>query len=299
MRHLLSGIATAIGLAVVLTGCRLPGLRGPVSADLAKSRQLSQQGIASLERGQPLEAETALTKAVKTCPTDPDARRYYAEALWAKNARPEAITQLEEGCRLSPEDTAMRVRLAEMYLAAGRVDLARATAERAIDLNPKLAAAWAIRGRTMRAAGDLRQALADFHRTLGYSPEDRQVQMEVAEVYRQLRQPQRSLETLQSLADTYSPGEEPQQVCYLLGLAYAELGRNEDAAESFSTAVSRGPPTPELLCRLAEAQWAIGRTGDAAMAVQQAVSLDPQYPASRELMARFSMAAQSSPANVR
>lgn len=298
MRHFLSISTTAFWLIAAVAGCRLPGLRGPVSADLAKSRQLSQQGIASLERGQPQEAEAALTKAVKTCPTDPDARRYYAEALWAKNARPEAVAQLEEACRLSPEDTSTRVRLAEMHLAMGRIDLARTTAEQVIDLSPKLPAAWAIRGRTMRAAGDLRQALADFHRTLGYTPDDRQVQMEIAEVYRQLRQPQRALETLQSLADTYSPGEEPQQVCYLLGLAYAELGRFDDAVDSLSTAIVRGPPTPDILCRLAEAHWAAGRPNDATAVAQQALALDPQHPASRDLIARFSMA-QQAPANVR
>ena len=298
MRQFLSISMAALWLTVVVAGCRLPGLRGPVSADLAKSRQLSQQGIASLERGQPQEAEAALTKAVKTCPTDPDARRYYAEALWAKNARPEAVAQLEEACRLSPEDTGLRVRLAEMYLTMGRVDLARSTVEQVIDLNPKLPAAWAIRGRTMRAAGDLRQALADFHRALGYVPDDRLVLMEIAEVYRQLHQPQRALETLQSLADTYSPGDEPQQVCYLLGLAYAALGRNDDAVDSLSMAVARDRPTPEILCRLAEAQWAAGRTSDAAAVVQQALALDPQYPPGRELFARFSTA-QHAPADMR
>ena len=47
---------------------------------------------------------------------------------------------------------------------------------------------------------------------------------EVAELYRQLNQPERALQTLQLLAETYSPGEEPADCLYLTGLAYVALG---------------------------------------------------------------------------
>ena len=38
-----------------------------------------------------------------------------------------------------------------------------------------------------------------------------------------MNHPERALETLQSLADCYTPAEEPQQVLYLSGLAYLAL----------------------------------------------------------------------------
>ena len=90
------------------------------------------------------------------------------------------------------------------------------------------------------------QALADLHRAAGYDPSDRQVIGETAAVYRSLGQPQRALESMQSLLDTYSPGEEPQQVLYWTGLDYMALRRYDDAVTSLTTAVSRDRPTPDI-----------------------------------------------------
>ncbi len=229
MRYFVPCLIVGLLPALLLSGCRLPGREGPVPKSLATCRQLSQQGIAAAERGQQKQAESLLKQAVEVCPVDPEARRHYAEALWRRGARREAIAQLEEAGRLAGQDVTLLVRLAEMHLALGQRQLARQTAEQAIDLDPELSSAWAIRGRVTHAEGQARQALADFHRALGYAPDNRQVLLEIAELYRELNQPQRALATLHSLADTYSPGEEPQEVLHLMGLAYAALGRHEDA----------------------------------------------------------------------
>ena len=160
-----------------------------------------------------------MAEAVKICPTDCDARRYYAETLWLRNARPEAVAQLEEACRLSP-DSDLRVRLAEMYLEMGRVDEAGQNVDQVLGRNLKLAAAWRVRGRVLRSTGDrllaagnrdqaravYLQALADLHRAAGYDPSDRQVIGETAAVYRSLGQPQRALESMQSLGGNLFAG---------------------------------------------------------------------------------------------
>ena len=221
-----------------MAGCRLPGHEGPVPKSLAECRRLSQQGVAALDRGRQQDAEALLAKAVAACPADAEARRHYAESLWRRGARQEAIAQLEESGRLAGDDASLWTRLAEMYLAAGQLELASKNAERAIDLDPRLPGAWAIRGGVMRAAGQPGEALTCYLRALGYAPKDRAILLEVAELYRQQNQPERSLQTLQCLADTYSPGEEPGQVHHLLGQAYVALGRYDDAVESLSLAVN-------------------------------------------------------------
>ena len=58
-------------------------LRDPVPASLAASRTLCSEGNKLMEEKQPEKAEARLAEAVKVCPTDCDARRYYAEALCA------------------------------------------------------------------------------------------------------------------------------------------------------------------------------------------------------------------------
>jgi Flp pilus assembly protein TadD len=101
--------------ALPLAGCRLPGHEGPVSKSLADCRRLSQQGVAALERGRQQDAEALLAKAVAACPADAEARRHYAEALWRRGARQEAIAQLEQSDRLAGDDALLWTRLAEMY----------------------------------------------------------------------------------------------------------------------------------------------------------------------------------------
>jgi tetratricopeptide (TPR) repeat protein len=280
-------------------------LRDPVPESLANSRRLSGEGNELLEQKQPEKAEQRLAEAVRVCPTDCDARRYYAEVLWLRNARTEALAQFEEACRLSPECD-LRVRLAEMYLEMGRLDDASGSVQLALDKNYKLAAAWRVRGRIDRARGDqllatgdrdraresYLQALNDLHRAAGYDPTDRPTISETAAVYRSLGQPQRALESMQSLAETYRPGEEPQQVLYLTSLDYMAISRYDDAAASLAAALQRGGPTPELLCGLAQAQYRAGQAQAAADSLQRALALDPQHLASRQLLGQIQVAQQ-------
>jgi tetratricopeptide (TPR) repeat protein len=279
-------------LALLSAGCRLPGREGPVPQSVADCRRLSQHGEAALERGDVSKAEDFLSQAVAACPVDVEARRRYAEALWQRGAKKEAIAQLEEASRLMGDDASLWARLAEMHLANNQPTLASQDAQQAIKLDPKLPAAWAIQGGVMWAAGKPQEALADYLRALSYAPNDRAMLWQVAELHRQLNQPERAAQTLQTLADTYSPGEEPAQVLYFIGLAYLAQGRYDDGVESLSAAVSRGQPTAEMFCRLGEAEFLAGRPANAADAARRALALQPQHQPSQELLQRIELAQQ-------
>ena len=278
------------GPAVVRLSVARP--RGASTKSLVECRRLSQQGVAALDHGRQQDAEALLAKAVTACPADAEARRHYAEALWRRGARKEAIAELEESGRLAGDDALVWSRLAEMYLATGQLELAWKNAERASDLDPRLPSAWAIRGGVLRSSGQPGEALTCYLRALGYSPKDRSILMEVAELYHRGNQPERALQTLQCLADTYPPGEEPAQVEHLLGEAYVALGRYDDAIESFSLAVTRGKPTAETLCLLGEAQLLAGSLAEATATAQQAVALQPRHPATLALLERIRLAQQ-------
>ena len=290
MRYARSWMIVLFLAVLPSVGCRMPWREAPVSQSVVDCRRLSQQGVAALDRGRLQDAEALLAKAVAACPTDAEARRHYAEALWRRGARPDAISQLEEACRLSADDAALWARLGEMYLAAGQLEPAWKNAERAIDLDPRSAGAWAIRGGVRRAAGQPDEALACYLRALGYAPKDRAILLEVASLYRQQNRPERALQTLQSLAETYSPGEEPSHVEDLLGETYVALGRYDDAVESLSLALTRGTPSADMYCRLGEAQLLAGSPTEAAAAAQQALALKPQHPPSQALLERIRLA---------
>ncbi len=107
-------------------------------------------------------------------------------------------------------------------------------------------------------------------RSLHYAPRSREALLQLsAELYRKLDEPHRALVSLQALADTYSPGEEPQQLFIEEGLAYATLRRHADAAQALRQALRRGPPTTDLLLLTCEAESAAGDATAAFRAAQQ------------------------------
>lgn len=280
------GLACA-GAILVAAGCKLPIGRGKYSKALVQSRQLTQQGLAELEHEHSREAEMLLARAVHTCDTDPEARRYYARALWRNNSRQEAVTQLTEAMRLAPDDQAIQRELAEFERAQGNFGDAQRLAESAIELDPHGAANWVTRAEVHEKKGDLKQALADYQRALGLDPNQPQVWMRVAEVYREMNQPGRALAALQTLREQYAPDEEPAHVFYLMGLASSALGRHDDAAASFQTARERGDTSPDLSYQLAEAQLLAGQTAEAEQTAAELVARAPDYVAGRMLLDRI------------
>lgn len=277
-------------LAAAGLGCRSLSRDGPASRNAASCRQLSQQGINAMEHGDWRRAETLLVRALQTSPADVEARRNYAETLWHRGAQTQAVAQVEEARRVAPEDTGLAVRAGEMYLALGQMEKARGAAEQALSLDSKFAAAWALRGTILERTGNYQQALADYQRSLGYAPGNTDVLLRLAETYRQMNMPSRALSALQSILDTYPPGEEPANLLYLQGLALIALERYNDATSSLMLANQRGPHSAELLCRLAEAHYLAGRPSEARAVLQQALALEPAHPASLALVARLPQA---------
>ncbi len=285
-----ANLCVLLALGAALLGCRTLSNRGPVAQSVATCRQLTQQGVNAMDRGDWKRAETLLARAVQTSPVDTDARRNYAEALCHREAWQAALTQLEVARKLAAEDPSLAVRTGEVYLALGQVDRASRMVDEALRLDPKFASAWALRGRVAAAGGRTREALADYQRSLGYAPDNHDVAILVAEAYRTLNEPQRALVTLQTVADSYSSGDESQQVLMLEGLALTALGRYDEAARSLSQAAQRDRPTPELLYRLAEAELLAGRSANAHYTLQQALALDPNHAASQALSQRMAAA---------
>lgn len=280
--------------SLLLCGCRSLGpKRGPKPQELATCRQLTVQGTSAMERGDWKRAESLLARAVEACPVDVDARRQYAEALWHRQALTECLAQLEEARKLVETDPALAVRAGEVYAATGQMQKAQSLADEALRLDPKHAAAWTLRGRVAGATGQPRQALANYQRALGYEPDRQDIAIQIAETYRQLNEPQRALVTLQAVSSKCAPGNEPQQVLYLEGMALAALGRYDEASQTLTQASRADRPSAEILCALADAELHSGHVAKAQACVQEALLLDPQHAGSRLLMARLAAAPRS------
>ena len=280
-------IGFACPLVLLTCGCAMCSKKKMVPESLATCRELSSEGISAMESGQLDRAQTLLTEAVTVSPSDIDARRNLAEALWQQGAYRDAAVQIEAAVRLDPRHAPTVVRAGEMLLAVGAGERAMQRAEQAIRLDANFAGAWALRGRVYRQRGEAASALADMQHALRFAPNDAGILLEVAQIQLELGKPQRSLSTLHCLLDTYHAGEEPQQVLWLEGLAYGALGRHQEAVESLYAASQRGQPRPDLLFQLAQAEQSAGQRSAATATLRQALALDDSHEPSRVMLTQL------------
>ena len=255
MRYVRYWISAALLLALLSPGCRMPGGPGPVPQSLTDCRRLSQKGLAALERGEQPKAETLLAQAVTACPVDAEARRHYAEAPGRRVRRAGGHDPV--GGSLP----AGRGRCFALGTpgrdAAGQRSAGIGPKSRRDGANPRSQVGKCLGGsrRGDAGGGPAADALADYLHALSYAPNDRAILREIAELHRQLNQPDRALQALQSLAETYPAGEEPGQVLYLTGLAYVALGRYDDGVENLSAAGTAGSLQRKCCSSLAKPNW--------------------------------------------
>jgi len=274
-------------LAVLVSGCSWLPKRAPETNITTASRQLNQRGMAASQRGDWDSAELLFADATSLSPDDFHGWSNYAEALWQRGEKSQATKAMARAVELSRREPGLLVKLGEMYLAQEDLNNASYCADSAIQANPKLADAWALRGDVVTATGDLDEALASYHRALSYRPNYPRVQLETAEIYRRLGRAQRSLSTLRSLAQQYPHGEEPPRVLVLQGLALTSLNRHDEAVEVLTTAARRGQPSAEVFYHLAQAEKQAGRMTGAYWATRQALAIDAGHAASQQLMAEL------------
>jgi tetratricopeptide (TPR) repeat protein len=285
------GRGLLILLVVAAGGCGTFGRR--TADEVVSARQLSLRGMEAVERGRWQEAETYFNRALETHPSDERAHRQLAEIEWQRGAQDEAVGHMQEAARLSGGDAAVLIRLGQMQLARGDLVQALHSAEEAIRIDRAEAGAWALKGHVLRQQGQRTEALAAYHRALSHQQHYAEVQLAAADIYRELGLPQRMLGTLDALADRYPPGQQPQQVLLMQGLALKSLGRHQDAVESLALAARCGPASADLLYELADAQLQAGDPTNARLALSQALAQSPQHAASLRLQSHLDAQQQS------
>lgn len=271
---LLSILATVITAS---TGCRAIA-RHTQSHQSVVARRLSRQGLEAMHAERWEQAGELFAGALELSRTDDRALRGYAETLWHRGQREEAVRHMEEAASLSGDDPEVAVRLGRMYLELGRVEEARRQSDLALKTARNHPAAWALRGEVLTAEGEPDAALAALHRALAFQPDYPAVQVAIAELYARQGRYDRLLATLDRLQDRVADDGCPVQVHALRGLAMQRLGRPDEACRCYAAAAASGPDDPGLLCQWAEAELACGDAVAARMALGRALRIRPDHP---------------------
>jgi tetratricopeptide (TPR) repeat protein len=250
----------------------------PVDYQSSLARELTYAGIDALKRGQSDEAERMLTDAVAAAPKDQRIRAEYSKALAQRGQMGRAIEQMRTATELSPHEEPYHAELGNLYLKTAQVDRALAEADRAIELDRQSAGAWLLRGRALRALGRLEQAKTDLHRSAAINPEQADVRFELAEIYFELRQPQRTLVILEGIHRDFDSDELPENLPILQGMALADVGLLDRAAEVLVQAIEAGQRSPRLYLQLSRVHGLRGDAANARLTLLRGRELFPDHP---------------------
>jgi Tfp pilus assembly protein PilF len=271
-------VIVLLAVCFLCQGCRsLRSVRQ--TRELSAARQRSLRGTDELQQQNYDQAETLFAEALRRSPADERAQWGMAEVLWQRSECGAAIEHMEQAAKISGENPELRVRLGEMYLKEDELQAAMDNAERAIGSDRQNAGAWALRGQVLRRQHDLNEAMHSYHRSLIYQPNNPLAQIELAEIYRELKRPQRALATLDGMLDTRTDDQFPARAWMLKGLALADLGQRKDAQDCLKqAAICAADSDAALLLELAQVQFEAGELAEARICLGRALRHDPQNP---------------------
>jgi tetratricopeptide (TPR) repeat protein len=161
-----------------------------------------------------------------------------------------------------------------MYLAAYHLD-------RAIQLDPKMAIAYHFRGLLKYDLGLSREAIRDFDRAISLDPGLAAAFISRAEAYLQeelFSGTGLADQTFEDLSASYSLEFHEEEFFAWRGRMAQHLGRYDDAASYFKSAVALDPQNAEYSAYLGDLYRSVGMFYLAAQVLDKAIRLDPQLP---------------------
>ncbi|MEZ6152047.1 MAG: tetratricopeptide repeat protein [Pirellulaceae bacterium] len=287
----LSGIArrlllTSLVVCLLATsGCHSLRARRQ-TRELSDARQSSLRGAEKLQQHKLDEAELLFTDALRSSSADERAQAGMAEVLWQRDESDKAIEHMTQAAVISGGNPDYLVRLGEMNLQQGNLKQALAQADAALEGQRSHAGAWALRGKVLQQRGELEAAMSCYHRTLNEQPHAPQVQVALAEIYRDLGRPQRALATLDRMTDGKTGEQISPQAWMLKGQALADLGEASAANHCLRNAAlcCRDEDTSTIIS-IARLQMEAGDIAEARTCLCRAFQHDPYNPTALQLQA--------------
>jgi tetratricopeptide (TPR) repeat protein len=179
-------------------------------------------------------AESVLRGMLKEDPDNEPAIEQLTQLLLDEGKAPEAIALLEEVTSRSPSP-AMLDLLGDAYTQSHDLPKAEVAYRKATELDPSELSHQRGLGQTLMAEEKYSDALAVYQKLTELMPDDADVYLRMAQIYRELHQLNKAEDNLVK-ARQYAPGS--LEVMYNEAMLYQAQGRNEDAIRVLSDAVT-------------------------------------------------------------
>lgn len=179
-------------------------------------------------------AEAVLRGMLKDDPDNEPAIEQLTQLLLDEGKAPEAIALLEEVTTRSPSP-AMLDLLGDAYTQSHDLQKAETAYRQAVDLDPSELSHQRGLGQTLMAEEKYSDALTVYQKLTELMPDDADVYLRMAQIYRELHQLGKAEDNLVK-ARQFAPGS--LEVMYNEAMLYQAQGRNEDAIRVLSDAVT-------------------------------------------------------------
>ena len=253
-----------------LTGCQTLKQFGCKSTRDIQARQLEMGGQEALSRGRLEQAQDMLSRAVEYAPGDRRIREQLAEVHVMNGTTDQAIAELHKAIELSQNDPPLLVRLGQVYLANGHLLPAERQIELALDGDRNLPSAWSLKGDALRMRGEFTEALTAYQRSLSLDTLQPSVQIKMAELHQQMKQPNRALSCIEQLLSHYPQDQQPEPALLLEGRILMELDQYSPAIEKLARLTDRQGASEEAFVELCRAQLLAGQPSQARLTLAKA-----------------------------
>ncbi|MDA8564289.1 tetratricopeptide repeat protein, partial [Mariniblastus sp.] len=214
--------------------------RNSVQQKTSVLREWTHSGLDAMQNGKLSQARSFFKRAASQSPQDVISRVNLARADARLGNLQEAIEHLHSAVELDPAEPNLHVELGELYFQASQPAEAAASVARALELSPRSAKAWGLKGKLSHASGQLQQALSEYQRSLSYSSthgtSDDETQMLMVQVYQQLGKPTRALSTVEQLLSRYPRDRQPENALLAKGKTLMQLEQPGPAADVLAIA---------------------------------------------------------------
>lgn len=229
-------------------------------------------GVIAVQRGQDVEGERLMRRALGVRPDAPEALGNHANVLQRLSRHEEALAVCERAAAARPDDPEVGNTRGLALYGLKRFDEAIAAYDHTLSLNPRHAIALVNRGNALQAANRLPEALASIEQALGIAPDFVQGWQSRAAVQVAMGRPADALGSLDR-ALSLAPAEALSH--HLRGDVLRALDRGTDAIVAYSRALEADPKRVAAWTMRGHALHALGHNEEALRDFANAAALAP------------------------
>ena len=242
---------------------------------VVSARNWARSGFEAMHEGCFQQAKTFFSRAAKDMPGDPRILANLARSEFQQGNVERSTSVMEKAVEES-DDPELRCELGEMYLRSGRWIAASEHADKAIEKDRHLSAAWNLKGKLAAAKGEHQRALQLFQRSLAYQTESDDIQMLIAQTYMRLDQPMRALSATETLLNRHPPNRQPETAIIAKSEALLAMQQHPAAIDVLQIASNRPDCSKEMFFQLGKAQLHAGQRSQARLTLAKGKQRFPE-----------------------